>query len=224
MSDDECRTVLEPLATVRAGEDHIKKLLLAVRNVNHLTVSEDDPQRLFERACASLTETMGYLSAWIVQFDEAGHTVTAMASSGFERGLDLHAQRLKAGEYPGCMRRALGRDGIVVVKNQESVCVECLLSDVLSGRCCWSWRLDHDGKIYGFLSVSVPAAFADDQEEQSLFDETTPAIPGTGIAESREGRGFAGQHCIPTMGVARPARRAAIRRELGRGTARIGSS
>jgi signal transduction histidine kinase/CheY-like chemotaxis protein len=172
MSDDERGAVLEQLATARAREDHIKKLLLTVRHVNHLIVSEDDPQRLIERACASLTETTGYLSAWIVQFDEAGRTVTAMASSGFEDGLDLHAQRFEAGEYPGCMRRALGRDGIVVVKTPHIECIECPLADVLSGRACWSRRLDHDGKIYGFLSVSVPAAFADDQEEQSLFDET----------------------------------------------------
>lgn len=44
--------------------EHLNRSLKAIRNVNQLIVAEDDPLRLIERGCVSLTETMGYHNAW----------------------------------------------------------------------------------------------------------------------------------------------------------------
>ncbi|MFH0998017.1 MAG: hypothetical protein V1844_21325 [Pseudomonadota bacterium] len=43
---------------------------MAIHNVNQLIVSEDNPLRLIEQACANLTETMGYLNDWIALLDD----------------------------------------------------------------------------------------------------------------------------------------------------------
>jgi len=78
---------------------HINRVLRGIRNVNQLIVAEDDPLRLIERACANLTETMGYHNAWITLLD-ASQSVTATAAAGFDGGFTALQQRLSAGEYP----------------------------------------------------------------------------------------------------------------------------
>ncbi len=164
-------TLVVRLAESQAREEHIKKVLLAIRNVNQLIVSEDDPLQLIERACVNLTETMGYLNAWIALLDEGSRTATATACSGFGGGFTALSYRLEAGAYTDCMKRALDRNGIVVVKDPKAECMDCPLSSEYGGRSGLSHSLRHGGKTYGILSVSVPAAYAIDEEEQALFDE-----------------------------------------------------
>ncbi|MHC1575713.1 MAG: hypothetical protein ACXQTY_07945 [Candidatus Methanogasteraceae archaeon] len=39
-------------------------------------------------------------------------------------------------------------------------------------------RLEHDGRVYGMLSVSIPTSFIADEEEQVLFGEIGFALHG----------------------------------------------
>ena len=59
------------LFEAEARETHIKRVLLAIRNVNQLIVRESDRQRLISLACSNLTETLGYHNAWIALLDES---------------------------------------------------------------------------------------------------------------------------------------------------------
>ncbi len=163
-------TLVVRLAEVEARADHIKQVLLAIRNVNQLIVSEDDPLRLIERTCVNLTETMGYLNAWIALLDDEGRAATATACSGFDGGFTAMGELLAAGEYPARMKQALEHDGVIVVSNPKAECRECPLSAEYGGRAGLSRGLRYGGKTYGILSVSVPVAYADDEEEQALFD------------------------------------------------------
>jgi two-component system, cell cycle sensor histidine kinase and response regulator CckA len=164
-------TLVVRLAETQKRADHIKQVLLAIRNVNQLIVSEDDPLRLIERACVNLTETLGYLNAWIVLLDSEGNLATATAGSGFNSGFSAMHARLAAGKFTGCMVQALERDETVVVKNPKTECSDCPLSTEYSDRAGLSRRLQYDGKIYGILAVSVPAVYASDEEEHALFGE-----------------------------------------------------
>jgi len=159
------------LAESEARAAHIKQVLLAIRNVNQLIVAEDDPDRLIERACANLTETMGYHNAWIVLLDAPTGEVTATAASGLDVGLDQLAEQVRQGDCPRCVDRALAQDSVVVVQDPATNCRDCPLAGAYGGRAGLSCRLSHAGKTYGVLSVSVPAAYAEDQEEQELFSE-----------------------------------------------------
>ncbi|MFW6154551.1 MAG: PAS domain S-box protein [Planctomycetota bacterium] len=149
---------------------HIKQVLLAIRNVNQLIVSETDPRRLIERACATMTETLGYYRAWIVLLDEAG-AVTSVASSGPEHAFLTLRRHVERGELPRCVREALKTDGVVSTADPSFACLTCPLAHTYAGRAGLTHRLAHGGRVYGALIVSVPAAYAHDREEQDLLSE-----------------------------------------------------
>ncbi|MFW5733167.1 MAG: hypothetical protein ACOCZU_08120, partial [Planctomycetota bacterium] len=108
--------------------NHIYRVLLGIRNVNQLIVSEDDPRRLIKKACVNLTETMGYHNAWIallggeaaggLGLSEPGPVAAAAAAGfdgGFDGGFERLRERLDQGEFPDCMNRAMeGKDTHVV--------------------------------------------------------------------------------------------------------------
>jgi len=78
---------------------------------------------------------------------------------------------LKKGESIVCSQKALKQQEVVIIKDPASTCPECPLSQEYSGRGAMTIRLEHNEKVYGFMSVSIPVHLADDQEEQSLFEE-----------------------------------------------------
>ncbi len=164
-------TVLGRLAEAEQRAAHIKQILRAIRNVNQLIVRENDPQRLIGKACRLLTETMGYFNAWIALLDEAGKAVCSTASAGFDGGFKILRGGLEGGEFPPCMTRALNQDAPVVIENPPDGCAGCPLAGEYGGRAGLAHRLAFGDRIFGVLVVSVPAAYAHDDEEQSLFQE-----------------------------------------------------
>jgi PAS domain S-box-containing protein len=138
--------------------------------VNKLIIHENDKHRLIERACANLTETLGYYSAWIALLDETGKKVTATAAAGFGERFDRVREQLERGEFPSCMIKALSSDDAVLEEPQNS-CNHCPLAGGHEGRTEFARRLAFDGRDYGVLVVSVPEGYASDEEEQTLFRE-----------------------------------------------------
>ncbi|MBN1291951.1 MAG: PAS domain S-box protein [Candidatus Latescibacteria bacterium] len=161
------------LKEVEAREAHIKQVLLAIRNVNQLIVAEDDPVHLVEGICKQLTETIGYLNAWIVLLNKNDSGVSATAASGFDSSFDILTKRIERGNFPSCMRRALECDTVVVFEDPKTECTDCPLSTEYGDHTRLSCRINHGDKIYGILSVSVPAIYAKDKEERNLFNELT---------------------------------------------------
>jgi PAS domain S-box-containing protein len=149
---------------------HLNRVLKGIRNVNQLIVSEDDPQRLIERACTNLTATMGYHNAWIALLDD-DQRVTATASSGFNGEFAVLEDHLTGGEFPDCMAQALACNHTVAIDDPPSACRQCPLARAYGGRAGLSCALRHGGKLRGVMAVSVPATYADDAQEQDLFTE-----------------------------------------------------
>jgi PAS domain S-box-containing protein len=154
-----------------AREAHLKQVLLAIRNVNQMIVHEENPQRLIERACANLAETLGYFNAWIALLDGDGERAVATASAGLAGPFDALRARLERGEFSSCMRRTLERDATVVTAAPLAECADCPLVPGYGGRAGYSRRLAFEGRTYGILAVSVPVEYVEDKEEQGLFDE-----------------------------------------------------
>jgi len=98
----------------------------------------------------------------------------------FEYGLDKNflptVKRLRRGELTKCGQRALSRLEVVVVKDPFSTCKDCPLADKCHAREMMTIRLEYGGKIYGLLSISLPASFTEEKEEQSLFKEAANDI------------------------------------------------
>jgi len=169
-----CRDAEAALSRKAKAEErlrHNKQVLLAIRNVNQLMVAEDDPRKLIEQTCSLLTGNLSYHNAWIALLDESGTHVTMTASSGFEGDFKIMKDRLEHGEFPECMRGTLTEDKTIVIRDPLSECTDCPLSKKYAGRAGMTRRLCFEGRIYGILSVSVPAAYANDDEEQGLFKE-----------------------------------------------------
>ena len=163
-----------------AREAHLKQVLLAIRNVNQLIVQEGNPRRLIDRACRNLTETMGYGNAWIALLGgEAARglglpeasSVAAVAAAGSGDACDRLVERLVRGEFTACMQRALAAAHLVVEGDPAANCPDCPLHDAYDARAGFVRRLDFEGVVYGILAVSVPAAYAQNAEEQDLFGE-----------------------------------------------------
>jgi len=176
---------LEQLRAEQRRLAHINRVLLGIRNVNQLIVTEDDPKDLVTRACVNLTETMGYLNAWIALVGgEAGRalglppekSVCATAAAGFDGGFATMQNEMECGKIPSCMKHALDRDEVIVTDNPSQHCFDCPLSSGYDMRTGFARRLHFSGMTYGILSATVPVGYAHDEEEQNLFDEVAGDI------------------------------------------------
>ncbi len=150
---------------------HIKKVLLAIRSIDQLIVAETDRQKLIERACANLTETLGDFNAWIALLDEGGRVVAMTGASGFDGRFGPLRDRLERGDFPACMNEALQDDATVVVGEPKEGCPDCPIAPACGDRAGLACRLAFGGRVYGVLVVSVPGPYAHDLEEQGLFSE-----------------------------------------------------
>jgi len=156
----------------REKEDHIKRVLLAIRDVNQLIVQEDDPERLIREACETLTSTLGYFHAWIVLLDPDSRDVRLCAESGFRGQFEALRHRLLEGDFPECLRSALAGNGDTrVILDPGTDCVDCPIPEEYGPRAILIRRLRVRGRTHGVLTLSVPAERARDQEELSLFQE-----------------------------------------------------
>jgi len=155
--------------------DHRNRVLAAIRNVNQLIVREKDPHRLLDEACRLLVENQGYYNVWIILTAD-GRPVKPFFHVGFNGSFAPMTEQLCAGELPVCAKAALS-SGEVYVEDDPSVqCVACPLALSYAGRAGLSLRLEHEGRVFGWLSLSCPARFAHNAEEHDLLKEVTGDI------------------------------------------------
>ncbi|TFB08037.1 PAS domain S-box protein [Candidatus Atribacteria bacterium MT.SAG.1] len=154
---------------------HLNLVLRAIRNVNQLIVREKDREKLIKGACENFTKTRGYYNTWIALLDEKGKLKTC-AEAGIGKEFLPIVKILKKGELIVCGQKALKQQEVVTIKDPASTCLECPLIKQHSGRRAMTIRLECSGKVYGLMSVSIPAHITVDQEEQSLFKEVANDI------------------------------------------------
>jgi PAS domain S-box-containing protein len=154
---------------------HLNLVLRAIRNVNQLIAKRAGRDSLLKGACENFVNTRGYYNAWIALLDESGKLVAA-AEAGLGKNFQQMIGRLKRGELPDCGRKALKKTGVVVIENPLSACADCPLAKGYPGRGGMSVRLEYGGKVYGLMTVSVPAGIAVEKEEQALFEEVAGDI------------------------------------------------
>jgi len=154
---------------------HLNLVLRAIRGVNQLIVREKDREKLFEGTCKNLIKTRGYYNTWIALLDKKGKLET-YAEAGLGKAFLPMIELLKKGKLTTCGQKALKQQEIVKTEDPASTCTGCPLAQQYSGRGAMTIRLEHSGKVYGLMSVSIPAHLAVDQEEQSLFEEVAGDI------------------------------------------------
>ncbi|MEE4242783.1 MAG: PAS domain S-box protein, partial [Desulfopila sp.] len=159
------------LREVNSRLAHIYRVLLGIRNVNQMIISEKDPCHLVRRACANLVQTMGYGSAWVVLLNEDNEVVEFASSGLSEEGKDTLWKQLSGKLFPVCMEKALQSDNVVLIQEPAVRCLSCPLSLQYSSRAGLSRCLRFQNETYGVMNVSVPENYVLDSEEHALFAE-----------------------------------------------------
>ncbi len=155
--------------------NHVNAVLRAIRNVNQLITPEMDRDRLVQGACDNLVETGGYFYAWIALRDETDRFISAAATGLNEKFVGM-IDRLEQGWIPPCGSRALTAGKAIVIKNPRLECPDCPQALGYEGTGALSTLLKFKDKIYGIMTVSIPARYLDDSEELVLFDEVAGDI------------------------------------------------
>jgi len=152
-------------------KEHLHRVLQAIRNVNQLIVREKNRQHLVQRACDTLVKTRGFNWAWIVLTGSSKeHFVTGQSripEETFTRFVSL----FQDGELPSCCRRSELRDEAQSTLDTRVDCADCPLSGAYRGASALTARLAHEGKLYGYLGVSLQSGLTATEEELSLFHE-----------------------------------------------------
>ena len=150
--------------------EHLNGALRAIRNVNRLLVRENDRDRLLEAICRVLIESRSYDRTWILILDDSGQP-EAWAESGIGRAFEtlVTSGRFRA-EVP-CVRHALSQKDPVFIENPATACPPCPLVTHSAGWGALTVRLEHAGKIYGLMSVSIPRELIPDDVEKTLIEE-----------------------------------------------------
>lgn len=149
---------------------HLAAVLRAIRSTEQLIIKEKDRDKLLEGVCRNLIETRGYYNAWIAIMDENGQ-LAASAEAGLGEAFQAMFEWLSGGKLTKCARKALGQPGVNIIEDPPTHCEDCPLSDQYGGRGGMTVRLEHGGKVFGLLSVSIPEDFIKIEEEQTLFAE-----------------------------------------------------
>jgi PAS domain S-box-containing protein len=156
-------------------EDHLTSLISSIRDVNQLLVKEDDRDELLEGVCDILIKTRDYYNVWVALLDEDEELITA-SQEGLGDGFKPMQERLEAGDLPETTQKVLGQSGVVVITDPRADCSDCPLSDNYEDRGSLTARLAYQGKVYGVISASTPIQYAEDEEEQGLFEEVAGDI------------------------------------------------
>ena len=154
---------------------HLNAVLRAVRNVNQLITQEKDRDRLLQQVCGILTETRGFRSAWIALLDPEGNLKYASGSE-MGRGFEDLLAGMRRGQWPVCCRRAMQKDGVTVMHDTLVKCHACPVARTDRDAAALAVALRHAGRLFGVLVAALPAAMADDAEEQALFVEVAGDI------------------------------------------------
>jgi signal transduction histidine kinase len=155
--------------------NHLNAVLSSIRDVSRLIIKGKDPGTLIRGICASLIEKRSFHNAWIVLID-GQQNIVASAEAGLGADFQKILARIQTGRMPRCFDRVLHRNRFLVTKNPSRECTNCPVSYMYDGRGSISARLEHDGRTYGILTVSVPIAYSQDPEEHELFKDVADDI------------------------------------------------
>jgi PAS domain S-box-containing protein/putative nucleotidyltransferase with HDIG domain len=155
---------------------HLIQVIRAIRNVNHLIVTEKNRDTLIQKACNLLVETKGYHNAWIVLLDEEQNYLTSAEAGYGPAVFDPMRIQLESGAWARCVQKVLQRKRILMTSDPKNVCYNCPLSTYLQDRSAYTISLRQNNTVYGVFSACIPESFAEDKEEQDLFKEAADDI------------------------------------------------
>jgi PAS domain S-box-containing protein len=153
---------------------HLNRVLRAIRNVNQLIAQVREREQLLSRICEVLVESRGYTSAWIALVDREDPPVVK-GHAGLGSDSERFSEQAREKGLPLCARRALAQREVVVMDKPDT-CEGCALLGIEPAGPVMTVRLQHRTRVYGVLSVALPAAFYDTSEDPGLLREVADDI------------------------------------------------
>ncbi len=160
---------------VKGQEEHLHSVLLSIRKVNQLLVKERDRKKLLQGVCDILVENRDFYNAWVALLDEELKVIT-VREAGIGKAFGPMEEVLRQGKLPTRARMALERPGVVTTRYPAATCRDCPLSSDYEERGSITVRLEHERKVYGLLSASIPRKYVEDEGEHGLFAEVAGDI------------------------------------------------
>jgi histidine kinase len=138
-------------------------VLRAIRKVDQLIVTEKDREALLQGICDILIETRGYQDVYVLLTNEAGEVVQSIGADG--------VQDVSATSLPACVEKTLSQAQMLSFKIPDAICHDCEQAELHRGDNRMAICLEHRGKRYGIISVTLPDLPSAEQEEIVLFEE-----------------------------------------------------
>jgi signal transduction histidine kinase len=154
---------------------HLNIVLLSLRDIGRLLVTENDKQKLINGICGILVKKRGYYNAWIGLLDD-DNNILMIAQSGFNSYFDEMQSKLENREFTRCIKKTLESEDVFFVANPVKECSECMFSKNYAGRASMAVRLTHEEKNYGFMVLSIPQELSQDKTEKSIVKEISDDI------------------------------------------------
>ena len=153
---------------------HLSILLQTIIQIHRLIDKERDKQVLAQACCDTLVTSRGYASVWIILLDQEGK-VEISAESGLLDNFNQLIQKINIGNPPPCIRK-ISLQGLTIIDTPVVFCADCPMANNYprTGVMCAS--LGHESSVYGYLNVSLPLDFIQDQEENNRFREIAKDI------------------------------------------------
>lgn len=150
-----------------AKVDRLDQLMRAVFDLCEFINKETDPDNLIKGVCDALIKARDYNHAYITLLDETGNLVAA-AETGLGEEFLTVVEQWKLGRLPVCALRALSNSKVTVTTDMVPCC-DCPLIGKCGNGNSLCVRLEHEGRIYGLLSIFTTNLYEEDEEELYLI-------------------------------------------------------
>ena len=158
--------------------EHLNSVLVAIRNVNQLIITEKDRDSLLQKSCDALVEARGYGVTWI-GFSQDGETFASVLGSGFREDISRFSEQVMRGDHPPCIKNTLTQKEIFRVVDRSGECGDCLFKNAHVCAETAIIRLEYGDRLFGLLAIPLAAdtpVDTEDAEEEELLKEVASDI------------------------------------------------
>ena len=158
--------------------NYLNSILKIIRNVNLIITREKDKTNLLEKIGNKLIDIQGSIFCWIAIYNDQKELelFTFKGCDNVRNRIDDFNQNLEDGNYPECIKKLIANNSIMVIKSPEEDCQDCPFVKLYSDQSRIIAKIEHDNKIYGLISVSVPEHYTDYKEVLELYKEVAGDI------------------------------------------------
>jgi PAS domain S-box-containing protein len=166
-------------------KQHLAQVLAAIRSVNQLIVREKSRHKLVQQACDTLAQTRGFNGAWIVLTATNREDIVSGRSLIPEETFTRFLSLIQGGELPNCCQDLKEAGVVAVARNHRKDCLNCPLAEIYNRDSALVAQIAYEGRLLGYLGVSLPGNIVPNQEESSLIEEVAGDL-GFGLCNQEQ--------------------------------------